>query len=46
MKVNISKTKPVWFIGGLSACRAVNTLSLGYTKESVNTLQGKSSCLF
>jgi len=38
------KTKINWNI--LSPYRAVNTLRLGYTNQSVNAVEGNNRCLF
>jgi hypothetical protein len=35
-----------YFIQGLSAYRAVNTLHFGYKNQSLNVLYGRSCCLF
>jgi hypothetical protein len=44
--INPLKKKCVCFIEGLSPYRAVNTLILGYKKQSFNAVWGKSRCLF
>jgi hypothetical protein len=36
--INPLKTKRIWFIQGLSAYRAVNTLHFGYKNQSLNVL--------
>jgi hypothetical protein len=37
-QINPLKTKPIHFISGLSAYRAVNTLHFGYKNQSLNAL--------